>query len=84
MNSQQQATKIYAAHVIGIEAMLKRLNVPAESDFFIEPVKANWSHVNTIESFTKTVRDICDMTFNEGKYADFQPTNHGGFYEARL
>lgn len=70
MKSQHLATRIYAAHVHGIEAMLKRLHTPVERDFFIEPVKANWSHVNTIESFTKTVRDICDMTFNEGKYAN--------------
>ena len=73
MNSQQLATKIYAAHALGLEAMLERLNAPAESDFFINPAKANWSHVNTIESLTITVKDICDMTFNEGKYATYQP-----------
>lgn len=69
MKSQQQATRIYAAHVIGIEAMLQRLHVPAESGFFIDPAKVSWSHVHTIEDFTKTVREICDLTFNEGKYA---------------
>jgi len=82
MHSQQLATRIYTAHVTGLKTMLKRLHAPVSNKFFIDPAKANWSHVNTIESFTKTVRDIYDMTFNEGKYADFQPANHGGFYEA--
>ncbi len=68
MKSQQLATRIYVAHVAGLMTLLQRLNTPIESGFFIDPALANWSHVSTIESFTRTVRDICDMTFCEGKY----------------
>ena len=65
MKSQQQATKIYAAYIVGVNAMLGRLNVPVGGDLFIDPAKATWAHVDTIRSFTGTIKGICDMTFNE-------------------
>ena len=70
MNSQQQATRIYADHVTGIKAMLKRLSEAGDWYFFTEPATANWADVGSIVHLAKKVRDICDMTFNEGEYAN--------------
>jgi hypothetical protein len=69
MNSQQQATKIYAAHAAGLHAMFDRLHAPVGDDLFTDAAKATWQQVAAITDLTHTIQDICDMTFNEGKYS---------------
>jgi len=70
MKSQQQATRIYADHVTGIKAMLQRLSEAGDNHFFADPATVDWAEVGTIGHLAKKVRDICDMTFNEGEYAN--------------
>jgi hypothetical protein len=70
MKGQHQATRIYADHVIGIKTMLKRLSEAGDRHFFTEPAAADWADVGSIEHLARKVRDICDMTFNEGEYAN--------------
>ena len=82
MKNQQQATRIYADHVTGIKAMLKRLSEAGDRHFFTEPAKANWADVGGIEHLAHKLRDICDMTFNEGEYADRYATKQRELYEA--
>jgi mannose/cellobiose epimerase-like protein (N-acyl-D-glucosamine 2-epimerase family) len=69
MKSQVQATKIYAAHVAGLNAMFERLHASVGDDLFSDPAKVTWPQVEAITQLTRTVRDICDMTFHEGKYS---------------
>jgi len=78
MKGQHQATKIYADHVTGIKAMLKRLSEAGEQHFFTDPATVNWADVGSIEHLAHKLREICDMTFNEGEYADhdFKETLH--------
>ena len=69
MRNKPQASKIYAAYMALLNGMFERLNAPVGGDLFIDPAEATWPHVEAITSLTSTVRDICDMTFHEGKYA---------------
>ncbi|MDE3016313.1 MAG: hypothetical protein KGI29_05245 [Pseudomonadota bacterium] len=82
MKNQQQATRIYADHVTGIKAMLKRLSEAGDRDFFTDAATVNWADVGSIEHLAHKLRDICDMTFNEGEYADSNYSRQGTLYEA--
>ena len=81
MKNQKQATRIYADHVTGIQAMLKRLNEAGDRHFFTDPATANWADVGSIEHVAHKLRDICDMTFSEGEYADRYAKSRGELYE---
>ena len=82
MKNQQQATKIYADHVTGIKAMLTRLSEAGDRHFFTEPAVANWADVGSIEHLAHKLRDICDMTFSEGEYADRYAIKQRELYDA--
>ena len=82
MKGQHHATRIYADHVTGINAMLKRLSEAGEQHFFTDPATVNWADVGSIEHLAHKLREICDMTFNEGEYADHCAISRREFYKA--
>ncbi len=63
MKGQHQATRIYADHITGIKAMLKRLSEAGEQHFFTDPATVNWADVGSIQQLAHKIREICDMTF---------------------
>jgi len=81
MKNQHQATRVYADHVTGIKAMLNRLSEAADRHFSTDPTAADWADVGSIEHLAQKLRDICDMTFNEGEYADQCAISRREFYE---
>jgi len=74
-NSNQSKTRATAidaflAVKFEIDAMLERLATLSAEHFDTDPDEVDWSHVGTLEHYRNKLREITDMAFREGEYAE--------------
>jgi len=70
--SKTQATAIdaFLAAKFEIDAMLERLSALSAEHFDTDPDEIDWGHVGTLEHYRNKLREITDMAFREGEYAE--------------
>lgn len=70
MKNQTEVTEKYRAHVANVKAMLKRLGKAADKNFSTKDANLNWGHIGDICRIEEQVKELCDLIFKEGEYAE--------------
>ncbi len=53
-----------------IDATLQRITALSADHFNAHPDEVNWGHVGTLNHYRAKLREITDMAFREGEYAE--------------
>lgn len=70
MKNQAEVTQKYRAHVTNVKAMLERLGSAADKNFSTDDTNLNWGHIGDICRVEEKVKELCDLIFKEGEYAE--------------
>ena len=65
-----KALDAFFAAKFEIDAMLERLATLSAEHFETSPDEINWGHVGTLNHYRARLREITDMAFREGEYAE--------------
>ncbi len=65
-----KALDAFLAAKFEIDAMLGRLAALSADHFENHPDEINWGHVGTLNHYRAKLREITDMAFHEGEYAE--------------
>lgn len=68
--NKETALAVFMAKKAEIDEMLARLTSLSDEHFNLEPDEINWSHVGTLGHYHGKLREIADMAFREGEYAE--------------
>ncbi|MDE3017082.1 MAG: hypothetical protein KGI29_09235 [Pseudomonadota bacterium] len=70
MQNQAQTTKEYLESMRAIEAMMKRLRNDSAKMFTDNPKTVHWGHVGDMRRIEIKVKELSDLVFQEGEYAN--------------
>lgn len=70
MKHQAQVTKEYTESLAAIEATLNRLLKAVPTNFYADPKTADWADLGSIRRLEIKLKEVSDMVFNEGEYAN--------------
>lgn len=70
MKDQVQATKEYKQSMQSIDSMMKRLRRDSAKMFTDNPNTVHWGHVGDMKRIEIKVKELCDLVFKEGEYAN--------------
>ena len=68
--TNEKALDAFIAAKSEIDAMLERLAALSADHFETSPDEINWGHVGTLNHYRAKLREITDMAFHEGEYAE--------------
>ena len=67
---KQDALEAFVTRKREIDAMLERLNALSDDHFNCAPDDVDWSHVGTLVRYANILKQITDVAFHEGEYAE--------------
>lgn len=65
-----KALDAFIAAKLEIDAMLERLKALSDDHFETDPQEITWADVGTLNHYCAKLREITDMAFREGEYAE--------------